>query len=102
MKRHLLFFYVALLSFGLMPQAVAAQVLQPISEIPRLKDVEHPNTSAHLLTQEPVTTQPSKLQAQVVEVRGVRLSPIANGLEIILETAAGNSGKSLLGLRAIP
>lgn len=62
MKLHFLLPSLALLSWGIVPVAIAkptatlnSQPDQPISDIPRLRDVEFPYTSAELLTQQPST-----------------------------------------------
>lgn len=55
-----------------------------ITDIPQLSDIQRPYTSVKdWLAQE---TQ----QNQVIQVTGVRLSPTANGLEVILETSASD------------
>lgn len=59
MKLRFLLPSLALLSWGIVPVAIAeptdSQPDQPISDIPRLRDVEFPYTSAELLTQQPST-----------------------------------------------
>jgi iron complex outermembrane receptor protein len=71
------------------PQSEEAgtQRSQPKLDIPRLSEVEHPQMSTQLLTQEPAPT-PTK-ESKVVEIRGVKLNPTSKGLEVILETASG-------------
>jgi iron complex outermembrane receptor protein len=63
----------------------------PIREIPRLSDLERPFTSAEPLTQEWRTgensSQSAIAQAEVVDIRGIRLNSTPTGLEVILETA---------------
>lgn len=86
MKLHIPFFYVALLSIGIMPQALA-QPLVPISEMPRISEVEHPLTGAQWLTQQPTPT--SADDSQVVKVTGVRLNQTPTGINLILDTANG-------------
>ncbi|MDF5712395.1 MAG: TonB-dependent siderophore receptor [Rhizonema sp. NSF051] len=51
-----------------------------ITDIPQLSDIQHPYTSV-----KDWVAQENK-QNQVIQVTGVRLSPTANGLEVILET----------------
>ena len=86
MKLHLLFSYVALLSMGIMPQAVAKS-LEPISKIPRLSEIERPLTKAEFLVQQPQLTQAGG--SELVQVIGVRLNQTPSGLEVILETRDG-------------
>ncbi|WP_250123544.1 TonB-dependent receptor [Chroococcidiopsis sp. CCMEE 29] len=68
-------------------EEVGTKRSQPKSDIPRLSEVEHPQMSAQLLTQEPAPI-PAK-ESEVVEIRGVKLNPTSKGLEVILETASG-------------
>ncbi len=76
MKLYLLFSYVALLSIGIMPVAVA----QPSSSSDNAGLTEVSNFGAEI----------AQVRSQtLVEVQGVRLNPTPNGLEVILETAAG-------------
>ena len=58
---------------------------QPVKNISRLSEIEHPCTSAQCLSQVPPT---SESESQVVKVTGVKLNPIPNGLEVILETTS--------------
>lgn len=136
MKLHLPFFYyVALLSLGIMPPVMAkpwsfsdranpnlaiaapapdeemgsiaanrpsSQSSQfpilnhqdPITQVPRLSDMELPLTSVEGLFQESSlkaagSSEIAQAEAKVVEVRGVRLNSTPTGLEVILETADG-------------
>ncbi len=57
---------------------------EPITDIPQLSDIQHPYTSVKDWVAQ--ATQ----QNQVIQVTGVRLSPTANGLEVILETPTSN------------
>ena len=77
MKLYLLFSYVALLSIGIMPVAVA----QPGSSSDKANLTQVvPNSAAEI----------DQVRSQtLVEVQGVRLNPTPKGLEVILETAAG-------------
>jgi len=68
-------------------EAVGTKRSQPKSNLPSLSEVEQPQISAQLLTQE--STPRSGNESVVVEVRDVRLNPTPNGLEVILETASG-------------
>jgi len=85
------------------------QPLVQTAEIGRLNDIEQPSTSASVLLQQPVSrftnfSDVVQLSQSVVQVTGVRLNPTAAGLEVILETAAGEvleattrtSGKTLI------
>jgi iron complex outermembrane receptor protein len=137
MKLYLPFFYVALLSLGIMPPAVAkalsysahaspnqasaapapdgemerrslypasskvsqspiANRQSPITEIPRLSEIELPLTSVEGIFQEslPRTADLSEIaqvEAEVVQVTGVRLNSTGVALEVILETVDGRS-----------
>lgn len=86
MKLYLPLSYVALLSIGIAPP-VMAKSLEPITEIPRLNEIERPLTSAKFLVQQPQPTEAG--DPKVVQVIGVRLNATANGIEVILETADG-------------
>jgi iron complex outermembrane recepter protein len=56
------------------------QAKVPVTKIPQLSEIPHPHTSVKdWLAQE-------QKQNQVIQVTGVRLSPTASGLEVILET----------------
>ncbi len=72
MKLYLLFSYVALLSIGIMPVAVAMPGSLP----------DKAN-----LTQVPNYAEDELRSQTLVTVQGVRLNPTPNGLEVILETA---------------
>lgn len=137
MKLYLPFFYVALLSLGIMPpvvakpwsfsahatpnQASAAPVPEeeigrtsanlsnsqssqslianrqsPITKIPRLSEIKRPLTSASALFQKslPRAADSSKIaqvEAEVVQVTGVRLNSTGVALEVILETSDGTT-----------
>jgi iron complex outermembrane receptor protein len=75
---------------------LVANSAAPITEIPRLSEIDFPLTSAFGLTQQPTKARanPSpvaQVNSQLVPVTAVRLSPTSNGLEVILETADGTS-----------
>lgn len=64
----------------------------PITQVPRLSEIELPLNSVEGLFQKSQLQVAGSLeiaQAEVVEVRGVRLNSTPTGLEVILETAEG-------------
>lgn len=91
------------------PRSAEAQPLVTVAEIGRLNEIEQPSTSASVLLQQPIPrftnfSDVVQLSQSVVQVTGVRLNPTAAGLEVILETEAGQvleattrtSGKTLI------
>ena len=76
-------------------EPTTAQPTAPIAEITKLSEIQQPNTSVDGLFQR---SQPSftfssgvQISQSVVQVTGVRLNPTDTGLEVILETEAGQS-----------
>jgi len=70
------------------------QPLVQTAEIGRLNEIEQPSTSASVLLQQQVSrftnfSDVVQLSQSVVQVTGVKLNPTAAGLEVILETEAG-------------
>src|SRR4028119_25929 len=68
--------------------------IEPITDIPKLNDIDRPSTSVKgLLEPSPSSFLVSKAvrisQSSVVQVTGVKLNPTTAGLEVILETEAG-------------
>lgn len=61
---------------------------QLIREIPRLDQIERYSTSAQMLVQSPIPSNPPN-QGGVVPIRGVKANPTDKGAEIILETTVG-------------
>jgi len=59
---------------------------QPVKNISRLSEIEHPYTSAQWLSQDLPPTSGS--ESQVVKVTGVKLNRTPKGLEVILETTS--------------
>ncbi|MEG3882279.1 AMIN domain-containing protein, partial [Microcoleus sp. herbarium7] len=74
-------------------EPTAAQPSVPTASIPKLDEIEIPNTNVEGLLQRstPRNTNYSdvRISQSVVQVTGVRLNPTANGLEVILETPSG-------------
>ncbi|MCC3434000.1 MAG: TonB-dependent siderophore receptor [Oscillatoriales cyanobacterium] len=73
---------------------IEAQRQVPIAEIPQLREIEQPSTSAQGLLRPSVRSFRSlddtvQISQSVVQVTGVRLNAIASGLEVILETPEG-------------
>ncbi|MEH2068695.1 MAG: TonB-dependent siderophore receptor [Nostoc sp.] len=58
-----------------------------IKEIPRLSEIERPNTSATMLVQSPTPSPPRA--TQVVPITSVKANPTPQGVEVILETSLG-------------
>jgi iron complex outermembrane receptor protein len=58
--------------------------------IPQLSDVELPVTSAQMLVQQPTPTNTPATPGEVVTITGVKAKPTEKGVEVILETAAGD------------
>ncbi|MEG4391400.1 TonB-dependent receptor domain-containing protein [Microcoleus sp. BROC3] len=67
--------------------------IEPIADIPKLNDIDRPSTSVEgLLQQSPssfIVSDAVRISQSVVQVTGVRLNPTGAGLEVILETEAG-------------
>ena len=67
--------------------------IEPITDIPKLNDINRPSTSVEgLLEQSPssfIVSNAVRISQSVVQVTGVKLNPTAAGLEVILETEAG-------------
>jgi iron complex outermembrane receptor protein len=55
--------------------------IQPIADIPRLSDIDRPLTS--------VEAWSAQLAQALTQVTGVQINPIADGIEVVLETAEG-------------
>lgn len=75
-------------------ELAAAQAKVPTAVIPRLDEIEKPNTSADLLlhpSRASLTnfSDVAQISQSVVQVTEVRLNPTQAGLEVILETADG-------------
>ncbi|MEG3875925.1 AMIN domain-containing protein, partial [Microcoleus sp. herbarium7] len=73
---------------------IEAQRQVPIAEIPQLREIEQPSTSAQGLLRPSVRSfrgldDTVQISQSVVQVIGVRLNTIASGLEVILETLDG-------------
>jgi iron complex outermembrane recepter protein len=64
------------------------------SQIPWLREIELPATSAKLLVQQPAPTNPNPPsqgeQQEVVAITGVKANPTEKGVEVILETTQGD------------
>ncbi|MBW4642031.1 MAG: TonB-dependent siderophore receptor [Goleter apudmare HA4340-LM2] len=60
------------------------------TNIPQLSDVELPVTSAQMLVQQPTPTNTPATPGEVVTITGVKANPTEKGVEVILETAAGD------------
>ncbi|MEG4406744.1 AMIN domain-containing protein, partial [Microcoleus sp. MON2_D5] len=67
--------------------------IEPITDIPKLNDIDRPSTSVEgLLEPSPssfLVSEAVRISQSVVQVTGVKLNPTAAGLEVILETEAG-------------
>jgi len=67
--------------------------IEPITDIPKLNDIDRPSTSVEgLLEQSPsgfIVSEAVRISQSVVQVTGVKLNPTGAGLEVILETQAG-------------
>ncbi|MEG4408789.1 AMIN domain-containing protein, partial [Microcoleus sp. MON2_D5] len=67
--------------------------IEPITDIPKLNDIDCPSTSVEgLLEQSPssfIVSDAVRISQSVVQVTGVKLNPTGAGLEVILETEAG-------------
>jgi len=67
--------------------------IEPITDIPKLNDIDRPSTSVEgLLQQSPssfIVSDAVQISQSVVQVTGVRLNRTAAGLEVILQTEAG-------------
>ena len=67
--------------------------IQPITDIPKLNDIDHPSTSVEGLLEPSrpsfIISDAVRISQSVVQVTGVKLNPTAAGLEVILETEAG-------------
>ena len=74
-------------------RASANRDIEPITDIPKLNDIDRPSTSAEgLLEQSPssfIVSEAVRISQSVVQVTGVKLTPTAAGLEVILQTEAG-------------
>jgi iron complex outermembrane recepter protein len=60
------------------------------SQIPQLGDIELPATSAQLLVQQPVPTNPTATSGEVIAITSVKANPTEKGVDIILETTLGD------------
>jgi iron complex outermembrane receptor protein len=65
---------------------ISSFLVQPVKNILRLSEIEHPYRSVQWLSQD--LPPSSGRETQVIKVMGVRLNPIPNGLEVILETTS--------------
>jgi iron complex outermembrane receptor protein len=67
--------------------------IEPITDIPKLNDIDRPSTSVEgLLQQSPssfIVSDAVRISQSIVQVTGVKLNPTGAGLEVILETEAG-------------
>jgi iron complex outermembrane receptor protein len=67
--------------------------IEPITDIPRLNDIDRPSTSVEGLLEQSrpsfIVSNAVRISQSVVQVTGVKLNPTAAGLEVILETEAG-------------
>ena len=67
--------------------------IEPITDIPKLNDIARPSTSVDGLLEQSrpnfIISNAVRISQSVVQVTGVRLNPTAAGLEVILETEAG-------------
>jgi iron complex outermembrane recepter protein len=63
---------------------------KPINNIPQLSDVELPVTSAQILVQQATPTNTPATSGEVVSITGVKANPTDKGVEVILETTAGD------------
>lgn len=67
--------------------------IEPIADIPKLNDIDRPSTSVEgLLQKSPssfIVSDAVQISQSVVQVTGVKLNPTGAGLEVILETEAG-------------
>jgi iron complex outermembrane receptor protein len=61
-----------------------------ILDIPQLSDVELRVTSAIMLVQQPTPTNTPATPGEVVSITGVKAKPTEKGVEMILETTAGD------------
>ncbi len=60
------------------------------SQIPQLKEIELPVTSAQILVQTPTPNNSPSAQEDVVIITGVKANPTDKGIEVILETKQGD------------
>ena len=67
--------------------------IEPITDIPKLNDIARPSTSVEGLLEQSrpnfIISNAVRISQSVVQVTGVKLNPTAAGLEVILETEAG-------------
>jgi iron complex outermembrane receptor protein len=67
--------------------------IEPITDIPKLNDIDRPSTSVEGLLEQSrpsfIVSEAVRISQSVVQVTGVKLNPTAAGLEVILETEAG-------------
>ncbi|MEG5035158.1 TonB-dependent receptor domain-containing protein [Microcoleus sp. AT3-D2] len=67
--------------------------IEPITDIPKLNDIDRPSTSVEGLLEQSrqsfIISDAVRISQSVVQVTGVKLNPTAAGLEVILETEAG-------------
>src|SRR4028118_1819662 len=67
--------------------------IEPITDIPKLNDIDRPSTSVKgLLEPSPssfLVSDAVRISQSVVQVTGVKLNPTEAGVEVILETEAG-------------
>jgi iron complex outermembrane receptor protein len=74
-------------------RASANPDIEPITDIPKLNDIDRPSTSVEgLLQQSPssfIVSDAVRISQSVVQITGVKLNPTGAGLEVILETEAG-------------
>ncbi|AFZ30277.1 TonB-dependent siderophore receptor [Gloeocapsa sp. PCC 7428] len=59
------------------------------SQIPHLREIQLPATSAQILGQQPAPTNPPATPGEVIAITGVQANPTDNGVEVILQTPSG-------------
>ncbi|BAY67801.1 TonB-dependent receptor plug domain-containing protein [Anabaena sp. FACHB-709] len=69
-------------------EEVETEIRQAKQNISQLSEIELPPTNARMLVQTP--TNPSTLQGDIIPIMGVKANPTEKGVEVILETAAGD------------
>jgi iron complex outermembrane recepter protein len=91
-RLHCLIFLASIFSVLIAPSAKAevglAQPIEPITKIPQLNEIERPSTSAQMLLGQSPTPQ-TMPSSEVVQVTSVKANPTDKGVEVILQTTAG-------------
>jgi len=59
------------------------------SQIPHLREIQLPATSAQILGQQPAPTSQPATPGEVIAITGVQANPTDNGVEVILQTPSG-------------